>query len=79
MSKPAWLVYNGYGDAVICKTYKQAETEAGDIDAYRSFFFSDSPRKYICLIVKCLSVQAAKHKLECMIKMRADRSNVSYF
>lgn len=79
MSKPVWLVFNGYGDAVICKTRKQAESEAEDIDTYRGFFFGDSARKYICLIMKCDTVKAAKERIESMAQMRQQRSNVAYF
>lgn len=79
MPKPVWLVFNGYGDAVICKTRKQADQESEDIDTYRSFFFGDSAKKYICLIMKCASAQTAKDRIESMAKMRADRSAVSYF
>jgi hypothetical protein len=79
MSKPVWLVYNGYGDAVICNTRKQADQEAEDIDTYRSFFFSTSAKEYICLIMKCTSLSVAKDRIESMAKMRAERSSVSYF
>jgi hypothetical protein len=79
MSNPVYLVYNGYGDAAICKTRKQAESEAEDLDMYRSFFFGDSAKKFICLIMKCDSVTTAKARLEAMAKERAARSNVSYY
>lgn len=79
MSKPVWLVFNGYGDAVICKTRKQAESEAEDIDMYRTFFFGDSARKYICLIMKCDTAQSAQMRIDAMAQMRQQRSNVSYF
>jgi len=79
MSNPVWLVFNGYGDTVICKTRKQAESEAEDIDTYRSFFFGDSAKRYICLIMKCDTVKAAKDRIESMAQMRIIRNNVSYF
>lgn len=79
MSNPVWLVYNGYGDTVICRTRKMAESEAEDIDTYRAFFFGDSAKKYICLIMKCASLSVAKDRIESMAKMRAERSSVSYF
>lgn len=78
MSKPVWLVYNGYGDSVICKTRKQADSEAEDIDTYRSFYFGDSARQYICVIMKC-TLERAKAQLEMMAEMRGKRSQTSYF
>jgi hypothetical protein len=78
MSTPVWLVYNGYGDTVICRTRKMAESEAEDIDTYRGFFFGDSAKKYICVIMKC-TMERAKAQIEMMAKERKNRSNVSYF
>lgn len=73
-----WLVYNGYGDSAICKTRKQAESEAEDIDTYRSFYFGDSAKNYICVIMKC-TLERAKAQLDMMSEMRSKRSHVSYF
>ncbi len=73
-----WLVYNGYGDTVICKTRKQAESEAEDIDAYRSFYFGDSAKNYICVIMKC-TMERAKAQIELLKQRQAERSNISYF
>jgi hypothetical protein len=73
-----WLVYNGYGDAVICNTLKGAESEAEDIDAYRTFFFGDSAKNYICVIMKC-TMERAKAQIELLKQAQAKRSNVSYF
>ena len=78
MSTPVWLVYNGYGDAVICMTSKMAESEAEDIDTYRGFFFGDSAKNYICVIMKC-TMERAKAQIEMMAKERKNRSQVSYF
>jgi hypothetical protein len=78
MSTPVWLVYNGYGDAVICRTRRQAEAEAEDIDTYRGFFFGDRAKNYICVIMKC-TMERAKAQIEMMAKQRSERSQVSYF
>lgn len=78
MSNPVWLVYNGYGDTVICQTKKQAESEAEDIDTYRAFYFGDSARKYICVMMKC-TLQRAKAQIELIRQQQAQKSNVSYF
>jgi hypothetical protein len=73
-----WLVYNGYGDAVICKTRKQAESEAEDLDMYRHFYFGDHAKRYIAVIMKC-TLQRAKAQIELIRQQQAQRSNVSYF
>ena len=78
MSNPVWLVYNGYGDTVICRTLKMAKFEAEDIDTYRGFFFGDCVIKYICVIMKC-TMERAKAQIEMMAKERKNRSQVSYF
>jgi hypothetical protein len=78
MSNEVYLVYNGYGDAVICKTKKQAESEAEDLDMYRAFFFGDSAHKYICVMMKC-TLDRAKAQIELIKQQQALRSNVSYF
>ena len=78
MSNPVWLVYNGYGDAVICKTLKQAKQESEDIDAYRSFYFADSAKKYLCVMMKC-TLDRAKAQIQLLQEQQGKRSRVSYF
>jgi hypothetical protein len=73
-----WLVYNGYGDAVICKTRTEAEKEAEDLDSYRAFYFGDSARKYICVIMKC-TMDRAKAQIELLKNQAGKRSKFSYF
>ncbi len=78
MSKPVWLVYNGYGDAVICRTKKQADEEVEEIDAYRAFYFGDSAKQYLCVTMKC-SLKRAKEQVELLQQEQGKRSQVSYF
>lgn len=73
-----WLVYNGYGDNVICRTRKQAESEAEDIDTYRSFYFGDHAKNYICVIMKC-TLDRAKAQIALLQRRQGERSNYSYF
>jgi hypothetical protein len=73
-----WLVYNGYGDAVICRTRTAAEKEAEDLDSYRAFFFGDCARRYICVIMKC-TMDRAKAQIELLKGRAGNRNTFSYF
>lgn len=74
---PVWLVYNGYGDAVICRTRTAAEKEAEDIDSYRAFFFGDCARRYICVIMKC-TMDRAKAQIELLKERTGKRKEITH-